>query len=207
VQRGWLGVSIENVTSVLAKELDLDVNEGAYVRGFDEKHYSAAKEAGVKEGDVIVKIDEAPIKSTTALIEYIGRHRPGDKVNIVVNRKGKEVKLPVTLKNREGNVSAVKVEEKSGYAALGFQVEDIDAKLLKKLDIEHGVRVTDVGNGKLAKYTDMRKGFIITKVNDTKIKSVKEFNEIMKSKKPNELVIFSGVYDDFPREYNYALRM
>ena len=84
-----LELIIGNVNSQLAKEYDLKVNEGAYVSGFAEK--SSAKEAGIKEGDVVVKIDETPIRTSTGLIEYIGRHRPGDKVNMMVNRKGKEV--------------------------------------------------------------------------------------------------------------------
>src|SRR5690606_3466633 len=70
VQRGWLGVSIGNVNSEMAKEFDLAVQNGAYVSGFAEN--SAAKSAGIKEGDVVVRIDDTPIRSSTALTEYIG---------------------------------------------------------------------------------------------------------------------------------------
>jgi serine protease Do len=205
VQRGWLGVSIASVNSQLVKENDLSVNEGAYISGFAES--SSAKAAGLKEGDVVTKIDGTPIRSNTALIEYIGRRRPGDKVNITVNRKGSEITIPVELKNREGKNEAVKLEERKGLASLGIELEDVDAKVLKKLDIDNGVRVKDLGNGKLARYTEMREGFIITKVNDTPVKSVKEVNEIFKNKKPGELIILSGTYEDFPREFNYAFRM
>lgn len=205
VQRGWLGVSIGSVNSQLVKEKDLHVNEGAYISAFAEK--SSAKAAGLKEGDVITRIDEAPIHSSTALIEYIGRHRPGDKVNIVVNRNGKEITLPVTLTSRDGNTATIKPEEKSGFAALGLEVEDMDANVLKKLDIENGVRVKELGNGKLARYTDIREGFIITKVNDEPVKSVKDFNALLKKKKEGDLVILSGTYENLPREFNYAFRM
>jgi serine protease Do len=206
VQRGWLGVSITSVNTQLVKEHDLTVNEGAYISAFAES--SSAKDAGLKEGDVVIKIDEAPIRTNTALIEYIGRRRPGDKVNVTVNRKGKELTIPVTLKTREGKTgSVVKPEERDGFAALGIELEDIDAKNLKKLDIQSGVRVKALGNGKLARNTDIREGFIITRVNDTPVKSVKEFNEILKKKKPGELTILSGIYEDLPREFNYAFRM
>lgn len=205
VQRGWLGVSIGSVNSQLVKEHELTVNEGAYVSAFADK--SSAKEAGIKEGDVVVKIDEAPIKSSTALIEYIGRHRPGDKVNVVVNRKGKEITLPVVLKNRDGKTDAVKPEERDGFASLGLEVGEVDANVLKKLDIESGVQVKNLGNGKLAKYTDVREGFIITKVNEAPVKSVKEFNELMKKKKQGDMIILTGTYADLPREFNYAFRM
>jgi serine protease Do len=204
VQRGWLGVSIQNVNSQLVKANDLPINEGAYIAGFAES--SSAKEAGLKEGDVITKIDETPIRSNTALTEYIGRRRPGDKVNITVNRKGKEVTIPVVLKNREGETGNVKPESREGLASLGIELEEIDAKVLKNLDIHSGVRVKQIGNGRIGRETEIREGFIITKVNDTPVKSVKEFNEILKEKKPGELIILSGTYEDFPREFNYAFR-
>jgi Do/DeqQ family serine protease len=205
VQRGWLGVSIGSVNSELVKEHELQVNAGAYVSGFAVS--SSAKEAGLKEGDVVVKIDETPILSSAALIEYIGRHRPGDKVNVTVNRKGKEVTLPVVLKNRDGKTGTIKPEDRRGFASLGLEVEEVDGNVLKKLDINNGVRVKELGSGKLAKYTDIREGFVITKVNEVAVKSVKEFNELLKKKKSGELVILSGTYEDVPREFNYAFRM
>lgn len=207
VQRGWLGVMVGSVNSALVKEYDLEVNEGALITGFAEDGKSAAKAAGIMEQDVVVKIDDTPIRSSAALIETIGRHRPGDKVMITVNRKGKEITYPVVLKNRDGNVDVVKAEERSGIAALGLDVEEVDAKVLKQLDIKNGVRIKKLGNGKLARSTDMREGFIVTKVNDVPVKSVKEFNEEIKKKKAGELVILTGTYEDFPREFNYAFRM
>ena len=206
VQRGWLGVTIQSVNSQIAKENDLEVSEGAYVSGFAEK--SSAKEAGLKEGDVVVKIDETPIKTSTTLIEYIGRHRPGDEVNIYVIRKGKEVSIPVVLKNREGRTGTVtKPAEVDAVALLDIELEEVDGKVLKKLDIDRGVRINDLGNGKVAKYTEMREGFIVTKVNDTPVGSVKEFTELINKKKKGDLIILSGTYEDFPREFNYAFRM
>jgi serine protease Do len=205
VQRGWLGVSIGTVTSQVAKERDLQVTRGALVSGFGEN--SAAKTAGIKEGDVVVKIDQTVINSGTGLTEYIGLKRPGDKVNVVVNRDGKEISIPVVLKGRDGTEGIVKREEKIGYAALGFEIEEVDAKVLKKLDIDHGVRVKALGNGKVARNTEMREGFIITKINDVPVKTVKEVNDILKKKNSGELIILSGTYEDFPREFNYAFRM
>ncbi|MBX2964909.1 MAG: Do family serine endopeptidase [Cyclobacteriaceae bacterium] len=207
VQRGWLGVEVRSVNSELAKEYDLEINEGAFIAGFSKDNKSAAKAAGIKENDVVVKINETPIRSSTALIETIGRHRPGDKVMITVNRKGKEITYPVVLKNRDGSVEVVKAEERSGIVALGLDVEEVDAKVLKQLEIKNGVRIKKLGNGKLARSTDVREGFIVTKINDVPVKSVKEFNEEIKKKKAGELVILTGTYEDFPREFNYAFRM
>lgn len=206
VQRGWLGIQVSSVTNTLAKENDLSVNEGAYVAGFGTNaDKSAAKAAGIKEGDVVVKLDETPIKSNTALIEYIGRKRPGDKVNVTVNRNGKEVVIPVTLKNSEGTTNTVKREEKADVAALGLELEELDSKVLKRLDVASGVKVKELDT-KL-KRSGMREGFIITHVDDKPVKSEKEVDEILKKKKAGDLITFAGLYEDYPREYIYALRM
>lgn len=205
VQRGWLGVNIGSVNSELVRRFSLEVNEGAYISGFAAK--SSAKDAGIKEGDVVVKINETPIRSSTALIETVGSHRPGDKLNITVNRAGKEITYPVVLKNRDGNEGAVKPEEKIAAASLGVELQDIDSKELKSLDLTNGVKIKALNNGRLAKTTDIREGFIVTKINDKPVKSVKEFNEVIKAKKAGDLVILTGTYADLPREFNYAFRM
>ena len=207
VQRGWLGVQVQSVDNDAAKKYDLAVKEGAYIADFSDPDRSAAKAAGLKKGDVVVKMDGIVIKSSAGLTEYIGTKRPGDKVDVVVNREGKELNYTVTLKNREGNVGTVKREEKDAVASLGFELEDVDAKTLTQLDLKNGVRVKSVGNGKLARYTDMEEGFIITHINDQPVKTAKEINEIIKNKKPGDSLTFSGMYEGSPREYFYGLRI
>ncbi len=205
VQRGWLGVTVQNVTSDLARQEKLDRNEGAYIVDFAEN--SAAKESGLQKGDVVIQLDDTEIKSSTALIEYIGTKRPGDKIAVKVDRDGKIISLPVTLKNKNGDLGAIKREVKDGVATLGFQLDEVDQKVLNRLELKNGVRVSKLGNGKLAKYTEMREGFIITHIDDKAVNTVEEVNEILKKKKEGDLITFSGIYEDFPREYIYALRM
>ncbi|MEJ0031451.1 MAG: Do family serine endopeptidase [Bacteroidota bacterium] len=209
VQRGWLGVQVVTVSYDLAKLKDLKVEDGAYVSGFAEGGKTAAEAAGIKEGDVIVKLDDHDIRSSTALIEYIGRKRPGDKVAAVVDRNGKKMTFPITLRNKAGNVDAVtkEVAKEVNTVSLGLNLEDLDAKELKQLDLDHGVKVSDLANGKVAKYTDMKEGFIITSIDNTPVKSAKEANELIKRKKSGETILFAGVYEDYPREYIYAMRM
>jgi Do/DeqQ family serine protease len=205
VQRGWLGVTVQNVTSDLVRQEELNVNEGAFIVDFAEK--SSAKEAGMQKGDVVIQLDNMHVNSSSALIEYIGTKRPGDKIVAQVDRKGKSLTIPIVLKNREGTVNAVKREEIEAFASLGIKLEEVDEAVLRKLELKSGVRVSDIENGKLARYTDMREGFIITHLDDKAVESVKEVNEILKNKKEGDLITFSGIYEDFPREYIYALRM
>lgn len=204
VQRGWLGVSITSVNSELATQKSLEVIEGAYVNSFAAN--SAAKVAGLKEGDVIVKINETPIRSSSALIETVGSHRPGDKLSVTVNRDGKEITYPVVLKNLAGNEEAVKREEKSDVQALGVVLQDVEAKELKALNLTNGVKIKELNNGKLQRDTDVREGFIVTKVNDTPVRTVKEFNEAVKAKNAGDFIILTGTYADLRREYSYVFK-
>ncbi|HMJ69451.1 MAG TPA: Do family serine endopeptidase [Cyclobacteriaceae bacterium] len=207
VQRGWLGIQVGTVDYDLVKDRDLKVEDGAYVSGFAEGGKSAAEQAGIKEGDVITKLDDHDIRTSTALIEYIGRKRPGDKISVTVDRSGKKMVFPITLMNREGGSEAVRrIDTAGNTASLGIDLEDIEAKELKALDIEHGVRVKDLANGKVARLTDMKEGFIITSIDNTPVKSAKAANELLKRKKEGETILFAGVYQDYPREYIYALR-
>lgn len=208
VQRGWLGIQVGTVSYDLVKEKDLKVEDGAYVSGFAEGGKSAAEAAGIKEGDVIVKLDDHDIRTSTALIEYIGRKRPGDKITAVVDRSGKKLSFPITLRSKTGGTETVKRDAKEvSTASLGLSLEDIDSKVLKQLDLSHGVKVKELENGKVSRYTDMKEGFIITSIDNTPVKSAKEANELLKRKKSGETILFSGVYEDYPREYIYALRM
>ena len=205
VQRGWLGVNIQSVNSQLAKQFDLAVNEGAYIAGFAEN--SSAKDTGIKEGDVVVKIDDVTIRTNADLIEQIGRHRPGDKVEVTIDRKGKLHSYPVTLKTRNGDETIVKREKPEGLASLGIEVETVDESTLKRLDLKSGVRVKELSNGKIRRYTNLHEGFIITKVNDEAISSVEDFTKQMKKIRSGEIVIFSGTYPDDKEEFLYSFRM
>ena len=207
VQRGWLGIQVQDVKT-LEEKAGLAVKDGAFVNGFTETSIakSAAKEAGIEKGDVIVMLDQTRIRTSSGLIEYIGLKHPGDKVNVVVNRGGKEKSFTVVLKNREGSIGAVKREVKDPVASLGIKLEDVDGKVLKHLELTSGVKVK-IENGKVARYTDMRDGFIITHINDKTVKTAKEVDELLKSKKSGDLITFSGVYEDYPREYIYAVRI
>ncbi|MTI20738.1 Do family serine endopeptidase, partial [Fulvivirga sp. RKSG066] len=160
VQRGWLGVTIANITSEFARENDLETINGAYVRDINDK--SGAKDAGIKAGDVIVKIDGVDVNNTANLIGYVGSKRPGDKVNIIVNRDGKEKAFEVLLKNREGNTEVITKKEEDMIASLGLELEPVDQKTLKRLEIESGVRVKSLSEGSVKNSTNMREGFIIT---------------------------------------------
>ncbi|MFM7179479.1 MAG: S1C family serine protease, partial [Bacteroidota bacterium] len=106
VQRGFLGIQIRDVDAALVESEDLKVNSGAYVADFMPN--SAAEEAGILKGDVITKVEGQSIKSTPELMEIVGRKRPGEKVSLEINRKGKSQTFEVKLRNADGKAELVK---------------------------------------------------------------------------------------------------
>jgi Do/DeqQ family serine protease len=200
VQRGVLGVMIRTVDGNLQKDKNLEVNTGAYVDSLLEN--SAAGASGIKPGDVIISVNEQNIKNSSALQEAIARHRPGDVVELKVNRAGKEKIISVTLNNRKGNTQLVEKEHKEILNILGVDFENLDKETLEKLDINSGVRVKRLYPGKLRKQTQIREGFIITKIDDKLVRSVDELIKQLEKKEGG--VMLEGIYEDLPGEYYYA---
>ncbi|MBK8968322.1 MAG: Do family serine endopeptidase [Lewinellaceae bacterium] len=201
VQRGVLGVMIRTVDGKLQKEMNLDVTTGAYVDSLLEN--SAAAAAGIRTGDVIVAIDGTSIENSPKLQETIARHRPGDAVQVQVNRKGSLKTFEVTLNNRSGDTRLVKKEHRETLGILGADFESLDEKTARELDIDGGVLVKNLNAGKLRRSTNMREGFIITKVDGKTVKSVDELAASLKGKTGG--VMLEGVYKDAPGVFYYAI--
>jgi serine protease Do len=200
VQRAYLGVMIHDVNGDFANEKKLSVNEGAYVDSLTEN--SSAGQAGIKIGDVIVKVDDTPIVKSADLLEKIGTHRPGDKVDVVVNRKGKEFTYSVTLANQKGMKRLVEKENRDVLDILGATFENLDAATAKKLGIDGGVVVKDIQNGVLKSQTDMQDGFIITGVNKSEVTSVNDLKKELQNAKGG--VMLEGIYENYPGTVFYA---
>ncbi len=201
VQRGFLGVIIRSVDANLAKEEELNVTNGVFVDSLADN--SAAKAAGIKKGDVIIELNGNTIKSAPELQEMVGRHRPGDQVSVKVNRKGEIKTFNVTLFNKDGKKDMLSKEKFTVLTSLGADFEDLDSKTAKKLDIIGGVKVKNIKTGKLRKYTDIRDGFIITKVNNKEVNSVEEMVEVLENS--DQAVLLEGIYENIPGKHYFGL--
>jgi Do/DeqQ family serine protease len=183
VQRGFLGVNILEVNSKLVDEKDLKVKDGVYVGGFAEN--SAAKDAGIKINDVIMKIDGVDTKSTAKLMEIVGRKRPGESLNVSVNRDGQIKEFNVTLKNKDGNTSILKGDIGETYKSefLGAKFGSLSSADKEKFKLSSGVKVVEVTtDGRLEMY-GLSKGSIITKINDKPVNSPKEATELLEARR------------------------
>lgn len=189
VQRGFLGVSIQDVNANLAKEEDLSVSRGVYVSGVNDN--SAAQEAGMKEGDVIIKVEEQTVNTASELQEQVGRHRPGDKLKLTVLRSNKELPIVVTLKNQAGTTEFASKERTSSLKELGAEMESVSGQDKKDYDVAFGVRVDRVYAGKL-RSAGVREGFVITHVDKTPVKTPTEVAKALEGKQG--AVLIEGTY-------------
>lgn len=201
VQRGFLGITIRTVDAALAREKELKVIKGVYVDSLMDG--SSASKAGVRTGDVIVEIDGQAVTSTPELQEMVARRRPGDAMKLKVNRNGSEKSFSVTLNNRQGSTDLIaKASDEELLDLLGIQVEPIPAAAAKKLEIPGGLRVTSIGPGKIRKNTQMREGFIITKVDGRPVSKAEDLSKALDGKKGG--VMLEGRYEDAAGEYYYG---
>jgi Do/DeqQ family serine protease len=194
VQRAILGVTIQDVTAELAKEKNIPAIEGVYVNGVRPE--GAAREAGIKEGDVILSVAGAKVNSSAELQEQVSRYRPGEKVEVVVRRNGSLKQFTVVLRNLEGGTAVVMRNDIMDV--LGASFEPLSEKDKRSLGITSGMRVTSVKQGKFAK-VGIKEGFVLTSVNKRPVNSVYDIEAILEESEGG--VIIEGVDGTGARSY------
>jgi len=197
VQRGYLGVQIQDVDAALVSKENLKVNSGAFVAEHMEN--SAAKEAGIRKGDVIVEIDEVKVTATPLLMEAVSRKRPGESVRVLVDRQGERKSFTVVLRNAEGTTALVKADsDNPSSAALGATFENASRSELESLNLERGIKVKSLTAGKLSQ-AGVRVGFIITRVDRSPVGSAAELSRILAQ--ATDGVLIEGYYPNGTKAY------
>lgn len=184
VQRALIGISGSDLSAYVddqkAKDekwnKDFGTNEGVYVA--DVMENGAAKEAGIKEGDVIVSVNDKKISKMSELQEVITRFSPGDKVTVGILRDKKAKTVDVVLKNGQGNTQVVKAQNLS---SLGAEFKELTADQKKSLNLSNGVQVTKLESNSPLRKMGVGDDFIIMLANNAKINTVADLERIYKS--------------------------
>lgn len=172
VQRGFLGVQISDVNQELKEKYSLPSIKGVFVSKVIED--GGADKAGVKDGDVILKIGSKEVNSVAELQEEIGKRRPGDKVSVTIrDKKGNQEIKEIVLRNNEGETNLVSKEEVSKNTALGATFVPLSDKEKKELNVQYGVKIKSITTGKL-KALGLEEEMIITKINNENIETVEQ---------------------------------
>lgn len=186
VQRGYLGVRIADITQELKEQKKLPNLKGVYVAGVVDN--GSASKAGIKEGDVILKVGSKEVNTAASLQEEVGRRRPGDRIPVTVRDiKGNEEIKDIVLRNQDGETRLISKEEIKKNVALGATFRELTSKEKKELGISNGVKIKSLNAGKL-KSIGLREGMIITKVNNDVVSSVEELTEKLNSRKSGILL-------------------
>ncbi len=132
VQKGMLGISALNPNTPFAMEKGITDIEGVYIETVQED--SGAADADLRSGDIIKEVDGVKIRKFADLIGYVATKRPGNKVTVTVDRDGKDLVIPVTLKEMQSLV----------VAKMGLEVKNLSEKEMKKFKTKKGVIITGV---------------------------------------------------------------
>lgn len=195
VQRALLGISIRDVDAELAEQQDLDLLKGVFVA--EVGYNSAASEAGLENGDVIVAIDDKKVSSVAELQEQVGLNRPGDRVKVTFIRDGEANESFATLQNNFGTTNVVEVV--NSFKNEGAIFEEVSSELKDRLDIRSGVQVTEVNRGAWSE-AGMEEGFVITSINKNRVEDLDQFIRIIKESSDDGIMI-SGYYPSGDKAY------
>jgi Do/DeqQ family serine protease len=176
VQRGTLGVTGNELNSTVSKELGVTETQGFYVNKVIAD--SGAKRAGIKEGDIIVKIDDKTVNNFAELNAAIITKRPNDIVKVAINRDGRMITVPVQLSKNEIN----------SFVYSGLEFEDLTAAEKKAYKITYGIKIKEITDENYMPYYDELKGGIILSIGNVKAKDIETVSELLSKKNPNQRV-------------------
>ena len=186
VVRGWLGISIQEITPQLAREFGLEKNQGALIA--DVLPRSPAEKAGLKQGDVVISLMERPIEGASQLRNQVAQIPVGENVQVVVIRDNKEKTFNVKIEEQPKDVDQgdrseePEAEEADGSALAGMEVRTLTPGLARQFELgrnQKGVVVMDVTTGSAPEQAGVSPGDLIMEMNRRPIQSLADYREVL----------------------------
>jgi serine protease Do len=186
VTRGWLGVSIQEVTPALAKSFDLKEKKGALVAQVVSG--SPAEKAGIEQGDVIVEFDGKEVTDSKDLPRIVASTPIGKAVTIKLLRNGKALDRQVKVGEMEEKVEVAKAPS---HKSLGITVQNLTPEIAKGLGLKKdtGVVVTRVEPGSPAADAGIQTGDLVQEVNRKPVKNVEDFVQKVEKAKGQDNIL------------------
>jgi serine protease Do len=183
VQRAVLGIVIVNVNDPRLDE-EIDDLKGVYVNAVNAQ--SAAEEAGLKKGDIILEINDTEVANVAELQDLVARNRPGDKIDVTYKRDGKVKKVSAKLKNLDNEVKIVKRND--AFVIEGASLRNATKDEMEDYDVQGGVIIDDIDDGKW-KDAGIENGFLITSITNQPVKEINELRSILREASGYDIVI------------------
>lgn len=190
VSRGWLGVLIQEVTRELAESFGMESPHGALVaKVLDD---SPAQEAGLQVGDVIVEFNGKKVSRSSSLPPMVGRTAV-DKfatVSIIRNREKRNIRVKIAQLPTDITQAKAEVEstDEITRSALGLSVKNLDQNTKKTMKVDSGVQVMGIEDDGPAREAGIRKGDVISMIDNRSITSVDEFESVINGLEPGKSV-------------------
>ncbi|NGX42533.1 MAG: hypothetical protein K940chlam7_00813, partial [Chlamydiae bacterium] len=196
VARGFMGVSLQQISQDLAQAFGLKSTEGALVS--DVTKDSPAEKAGIQQGDVILEYDEKKVNNIATLRNAVSLMKPGSNINLTVLRKGRRKNISMTVGKFSENVAQAKFKEDK----LGIEVEALTPDIARNFGYSemNGVIISNVEPRSPAAWAGIKQGTLIVAINHTEMQTIEEFHKILKeadSDKPILLLVKQGDYMHF----------
>ena len=201
VVRGWLGISIQNVTPVIAKQFGLKKNSGVLVS--DVLPGSPAQAAHLKRGDVITALNGTTVEDANDLRMHVARIPPGKTATLTLVREGKVRKIDVRVGELPKKL-AMNQERHEGSAGnfknvlRGLRILDLNGDIRQQLGIPesvHGVVVQAVQPGSAVEAAGLRRGDLIVEVDRKPVRSVRDFVRVARKIPADTEVLLTILHD------------
>lgn len=195
VQRAFFGADVRDVDYTTAEKLGIAEPKGVFVAEVLKE--SAAERAGLKKEDLLLKVNSVSVNAKAEFDEQLAYLRPGDQMNLVFERKGKEVQASAVVTNSEGTTTVIKRESVKSEK-LGAEFEMISKVERDKYKVKGGVRVTGITRGFISRI-GLPEGFVITHVNRIEIASIAQLTDVLENIRGN--VVIEGISENGQRSY------
>ncbi len=203
VQRGWLGVDIENIDNTIAEDLGLDEVSGVLISYVSKD--GGAEEAGLSNNDVIVTVNNIKTANTSEFMELLGQYKPGDQLNVVyIRNRKKNIAKPI-LRNQLNTTDLIGIRDDAVFKQLGIEVRELDT-YEKAVYSPDGIMVVSIKNGSIIGNTKMEPAYIITSVNNKKVLTANALKKYLETNH-GKTIIFDGFYPKFSGLYPYTFEM
>ena len=190
VSRGWLGVTIQDVTPEIAKGFGLKEDRGALVANVDPN--GPAAKAGLQSGDIIVDFNGQPITGGRDLSMAVASTKAGSSPTVKVLRDGHDRSFTVTIAERPSDVGEnFKSPDGEEHGRLGIMVENVTPEAQRQLNLSSttGALVTDVRPGSPADDADLKPGDVIHEINHVQINKAADLQAAVRNIKTGENVL------------------
>ena len=188
-QHAYIGLYPQEMNAQLADKAGMKVIKGVYVAGITAK--GAAEKAGIKQGDVLTKINGNEVNTVTQLLESVRQYRPGDEVEVDVVRDGDTETFKVRLLNESGSTDVVKKGESFYNATFGLVLQPVSKQEVKNLGVNGGLRIVEIRQGPFQGAAV--EGFIITAIDGKAVLSKTDLENALAANRSRKTYI-EGMY-------------